>query len=207
MFTGIVEEVGKIKSTGQGKLVISAQLVLEGTNLGDSISVNGTCLTVVEMGNDTFTIEVMPETLRRTSLGDLRTGDEVNLERALAVGGRMGGHFVQGHVDGTGQIQSLTPEGDAIIMKVTAPAEIMHYAVEKGFIAVEGVSLTIVDCDAKSFSVSLVSFTRENTILGSKGPGDKVNLEVDIIAKYVERFTGSSKGELTSEFLAEHGFI
>jgi riboflavin synthase len=207
VFTGIVEEIGKIESAPQGRLIISAQKVLEGTVLGDSIAVNGTCLTVIEMGNGTFSIEVMPETLRRTSLGGLRPGDPVNLERALAVGGRLGGHFVQGHVDATGKIVSLKPEGEAILMKVSAPPEIMRYVVEKGFIAVEGISLTIFECDATSLSISLVGFTRKNTTLGIKRPGDPANLEVDIIAKYVEHLTGGSKPGITSEFLSEHGFI
>ena len=207
MFTGIVEEIGKIRSTGQGRMVISAQKVLEGTVLGDSIAVNGACLTVIEIGRETFAIEIMPETLRRTSLGGLHSGDEVNLERALAVGGRLGGHFVQGHVDGTGKILSLKPEGEAILMKVAAPAEIRRYAVEKGFIAVEGISLTIFKCDTASFSVSLVGYTRRNTTLGAKRPGDPVNLEVDIIAKYVEQLTGGGKTEITPEFLSEHGFV
>ncbi len=207
MFTGIVEEIGEIKSAGQGRLVISARKVLEGTILGDSIAVNGTCLTVTEIDDAAFAIEVMPETLRRTSLGELNAGNRVNLERALEVGGRLGGHFVQGHVDSTGKIISLTPEGEAVLLKISAAPEIMRYIVEKGFIAVEGVSLTITQCDTTTFSVSLVSFTRENTILGSRKSGEKVNLEIDIIAKYVERLTGSGKPEINSEFLAEHGFM
>lgn len=207
MFTGIVEEVGTIKSTGQGRLVFSAQKVLEGTKLGDSIAVNGTCLTVIEMSDATFTIEIMPETLRRTSLGSLHPGDPVNLERALAVGARLGGHFVQGHVDDTGKIVSLTPEGEAILMRVSTSPAIMRYVVEKGFIAVEGTSLTIVECDASSFMISLVGFTRENTVLGNKRPGDLVNLEVDIIAKYVEHLAGKEKSGITAEFLADHGFV
>ncbi|MDY6911878.1 MAG: riboflavin synthase [Chloroflexota bacterium] len=207
MFTGIVEEIGTIKSIGQGRIVISAHKVLEGTVLGDSIAVNGACLTVIEIGEGNFAIEIMPETLRRTSLGALHSGEQVNLERALAVGGRMGGHFVQGHVDGTGKILSLDPDGDAILMKVAAPAEIRRYAVEKGFIAVEGISLTIFKCDTASFSVSLVGYTRHNTTLGTKKPGDPLNLEVDIIAKYVEQLTGGGQTEITPEFLSKHGFV
>ena len=206
MFTGIVEEVGRIKSASAGKMQISAQKVLEGVQLGDSIAVNGICLTVITLADETFSVEVMPETLRRTNLGTLRVGDVVNLERALEVGGRMGGHFVQGHVDGTGKIISFRPEGEAIIMKVSAPPEIMRYVVEKGFIAIEGISLTIVICDATSFSVSLVTYTRQNTSLNAKQPGDLVNLEVDILAKYVEKFIGGSQSGMSMEFLAEHGF-
>ena len=207
MFTGIVEETGKIKSITQGKLVLSARKVLEGTSPGDSIAVNGTCLTVIEMGDETFSIEVMPETLRRTDLGNLRSGDRVNLERALAVGSRLGGHFVQGHVDGTGNVVSLIPEGEAVLMKISAPVQIMRYLVEKGFVAVDGVSLTVTECNASSFSTSLVTFTRENTILGEKRSGDAVNLEIDIIAKYVEQLANSRASGITSEFLAEHGFV
>jgi len=206
MFTGIVEEVGRIKSVAAGKLQISARKVLEGAQLGDSIAVNGICLTVIALANDAFSVEVMPETLRRTNLGALRAGDGVNLERALEIGGRLGGHFVQGHVDGTGKIISFRPESEAIIMKVSAPPEIMRYVVEKGFIAIEGISLTIVACDATSFSVSLVTYTRQNTSLNAKQAGAPVNLEVDILAKYVEKFTGGSQSRMTVEFLAEHGF-
>ncbi|MBT9163816.1 MAG: Riboflavin synthase [Chloroflexi bacterium] len=149
----------------------------------------------------------MPETLRRTNLGNLRPGEAVNLERALAVGSRLGGHLVQGHVDGTGRVLSLTPEGEAVIMRVSVPSEIMHYLVEKGFIAVDGVSLTIIKQDATSFSVSLVTYTRRNTTLGGKRPGDTVNLEIDIIAKYVERLASRGRSTITPEFLAEHGFM
>lgn len=206
MFTGIIEEIGRIESTAQGKIVIAAKKTLEGTILGDSIAVNGTCLTVIELGNATFTIEVMPETLRRTSLGNVQPGDPVNLERALAVGARLGGHFVQGHVDSTGKIVSLTPESEAVLVKVSASKEILRYVVEKGFIAVEGASLTIVVCDSTSFTVSLVGYTRNNTTLGSKRPGDLVNLEVDIIAKYVEHLSGKDRSGVTLEFLTDHGF-
>ncbi len=207
MFTGIIEETGTIKSIGSGKLIVSAEKVLDGTILGDSIAVNGACLTVVEMGNHSFSVDIMPETLRRTSLGNLHAGDTVNLERALAVGSRLGGHFVQGHVDGTGKVLSLTSEGDAMLMRVSASEDIMRYVVEKGFIAVEGASLTIARHDVNSFTISLVSFTREHTTLGSRRSGDPLNLEVDIIAKYVERLVGKNKSPITSEFMAEHGFI
>ncbi|MBM3131929.1 MAG: riboflavin synthase [Chloroflexi bacterium] len=206
MFTGIVEEVGRVKSGGRGRLTISARKVLEGTKLGDSIAVNGACLTVVEMTDGAFSIEVMPETERRTSLGSLRPGDPVNLERALAVGARLGGHFVQGHVDGTGKVLSLAPEGSAVLMRVSAPPPVMRYIVEKGFIAVEGISLTVVHRDADSFTVSLVGFTREHTTLSAKRSGDPVNLEADIIAKYVEQLANPGKSGLTAEFLREHGF-
>ena len=205
MFTGIVEEVGTVRAARPGRLTIVAQKVLEDTKPGDSIAVNGACLTVVELWGDSFSVDIMPETLRRTNLGALRPGDEVNLERPMAVGGRMGGHFVQGHVDGVGKVISATREEEALLVRYEAPQDIMRYVVEKGFITVDGVSLTVVQYDATSFKVSLVTYTIENTILGQRTPGDVVNLEVDIIAKYVERLReGGSR--ITTEFLAEHGF-
>ena len=206
MFTGIVEEMGKVKSVQPGKLTVTAERALEGTKLGDSIAVNGACLTVIAIDGAAFSIEVMPETLRRTNLGQLRPSDGVNLERALAVGDRMGGHFVQGHVDGVGRVLSLTPEEGAVLMRVQAPQEVMGYVVEKGFIAVDGVSLTIISRDSASFTVSLVAYTRQNTILGSKKAGDMVNIEVDVLAKYVEQLA-KGKGGITTEFLAEQGFL
>ena len=207
MFTGIVEEIGSVKSLQAGRLTIAADSVLKGTKLGDSINVNGACLTVTAISGNTFSIDIMPETLRRTNLGALRPGDAVNLERALPADGRFGGHFVQGHVDGTGKVSSVFPEGEALLVKIAAPPDIMRYMVEKGFIAVDGVSLTVTGCDAASFSVSLVAFTRQHTTLGHKKPGDVVNLEVDIIAKYVERLRGEGKPGVSLEFLGKHGFL
>jgi riboflavin synthase len=148
----------------------------------------------------------MPETLRRTNLVALRPGDRVNLERPLAVGGRFGGHFVQGHIDGVGRVLSVTPQGEALLLKFEALPGIMKYVVEKGFIAVDGVSLTVVQYNSTSFGVSIVRYTLENTTLGMRRKGDTVNLEVDIIAKYVERLREGGTG-ITKEFLAEHGFI
>lgn len=205
MFTGIVEEVGTVSSMGPGKIAVSASTVLEGTRAGDSIAVNGACLTVAVLGPASFTVDVMPETLRRTNLGQLRPGSRVNLERALLVGGRIGGHLVQGHVDAAGSVISLVPEGGAIIARFSAGPEVMRYVVEKGFIAVDGVSLTVVSSDRGSFAVSLVGFTLGNTILGSRKIGDQVNLEVDVMAKYVEKL-GRGGGGVTLDFLSEHGF-
>jgi riboflavin synthase len=207
MFTGIVEETGKIASAGGGKLVISAEKVLDDTKVGDSIAVNGVCLTVTAMTSGSFSVDVMPETSERSNIELLRTGDRVNLERALAFGGRMGGHLVQGHIDATGKIASMTWQGKAMIVKVQAPPSVMRYVVEKGFIAVDGVSLTVVARDSDSFRVSVVGFTRENTILSEKKVGEVVNLEVDIIAKYVEQFVKPGEKGITSDFLAEHGFL
>jgi len=206
VFTGIVEEVGIVRAAQHGKLAISATKVIEDTNKGDSIAVNGACLTATELSGESFSVDVMHETLRRTNLGLLRPGDGVNLERPLAVGGRFGGHFVQGHVDDTGRVISATREGEALLLRFEAPQEIMRYIVRKGFIAVDGVSLTVVECDASSFKVSLVGYTIENTNLGGRKAGDMVNLEVDIIAKYVEQLHGGHSA-ITMEFLAEHGFL
>ena len=206
MFTGIVEEVGTVKAVSPTTLTVAAVKVLEGTATGDSIAVNGVCLTATLLSADWFAVEVMPETLRRTNLGSLKAGDRVNLERPLAAGGRFGGHFVQGHVDGTGTVVSANPEGEAIILKFESPPEITRYIVEKGFIAVDGVSLTVVECSPAAFSISLVGYTQTNTTLGGAKPGDVVNLEVDIIAKYAERL-GEGKSNITTEFLAEHGFL
>ncbi len=207
MFTGIVEEIGVVKSMSEGQLTISAQKVLEGTKLGDSINVNGACLTVNKFDGSSFSVDVMAETLRRTNLGLLRLGDQVNLERPLGLGERMGGHLVQGHVDATGKVVSLVPEDEALLVRYAAPEAVMRYIVEKGFIAIDGVSLTVIDFDSTSFRVSLVAYTREHTILGSKRVGDLVNLEVDIIAKYVERLLGKGGRGITMDFLAEHGFL
>lgn len=207
MFTGIVEEVGTVKSLRAGRLTVSAAEVLKGTSPGDSIAVNGACLTVTEIGGTIFSVDIMPETVRRTNLGTLLSGGGVNLERALAANGRFGGHFVQGHIDATGKVSSVAPEGEASLMEVAAPAEIMRYVVEKGYITIDGVSLTIIRCDDNFFTVSLVGYTKENTTLGSTRSGDIVNLEVDIIAKYVEKIKGQNKREVSLEFLAEHGFL
>ena len=206
MFTGLIEEVGVVKSQQRKSLVILASKVLEGTKLGDSIAVNGACLTVTGLNKDSFQVEVMPETFRRTNLGSLRPGDKVNLERALPLGGRLGGHLIQGHVDATERVLSLIPEEEAIIARYSAPKELMRYIVEKGFIAVDGVSLTVTERDSTSFTVSLVTYTQQHTNLATKHPGDLVNLEVDIIAKYVEQLREKRRG-ITLDFLAEHGFL
>ncbi len=187
MFTGIVEEVGSVKAVEEGRLVIGASEVLGDVKVGDSISVNGACLTVTTYDESGFSVDVVPETLRRTNLGELTSGSPVNLERSMPANGRFGGHIVQGHVDGTADIRSIESEGDALMVIFDASPSIMRYVVEKGFIAVDGASLTIVNCDNFSFSVTIIPHTQENTVFKSKKPGDSVNLEVDIMAKYVER--------------------
>ncbi len=207
MFTGIVEEVGIIRGVSPGRLSVEAKKVLEDTKLGDSIAINGACLTVTSVSKDSFSVDVMPETSRRTNLGRLHYGDLVNLERAMLAEGRFGGHFVQGHVDDVGRVLSIRPEEEAVIATVSTPAHLMSYIVNKGFIAVDGVSLTVVDCDDFSFSVSLVTYTRQSTTLDKLKPGDMVNVEVDIIAKYVERLKQRDNRGVTLDFLEEHGFL
>ena len=186
MFTGIVEELGTVRGHAGGELAIKAKLVLWGTNLGDSISVNGVDLTAKHFDEEGVLFNVMPETYRVSNLGDLKAGDVVNLERSLQLAGRISGHLVRGVVEATGAIDSFTPEGDAIILRVNAPVDILRHVVMRGPIAVDGISLTVMAKDDHSFSVSLVQYTQEHTNLHTKRPGDRVNLETDIIARYVE---------------------
>jgi riboflavin synthase len=193
MFTGIVEEVGRVRRQGDGKLEIEARLVLDGTRLGDSICINGACLTVTELGSGWFSVDTVPETLRRTNLGELANGDPVNLERALAAGGRLGGHFVQGHVEATAAVSAIEPDGEALLVRFNAPPGVMRYVVEKGFITVDGVSLTLVSRDPASFVVTLIPFTREHTNLGARHLSDRVNIETDILAKYVESLLAAAR--------------
>ena len=207
MFTGIVEEVGRVTSAQPGKLVISASHVLQGMELGGSIAVNGVCLTITSFDTSSFSVDIMLETLKRTNLGLLSVGDEVNLERPLTLEKPLGGHLVQGHVDDAGRVASVRWDGEAMLIRFEAPQEVMGYVVEKGFIAVDGVSLTVVAKDASSFQVSVVDFTREHTTLGSRRVGDLVNLEVDIIAKYVEQLSQPRRSGITVSFLQEHGFL
>jgi len=203
VFTGLVEEVGRVSSLEEGEMLrlsISAGRVSEGTHGGDSVCVNGACLTVGEVDGRTLTFFAMPETLRRTSLGGLRSGSPVNLERAMAAGSRFGGHIVQGHVDGVGEVIGVRPEGDAEIWEFGAPEAVLRYCVEKGSICVDGISLTIVSVGKYSFAVSILPQTRENTNLGELGPGSRVNLEADVIGKYVERLLEPSVVERLSTF-------
>lgn len=215
MFTGIVEEVGKIarieKNGVTGKLSIIADTVLEGTKIGDSIAVNGVCLTVTSLRGDSFTADVMGETFRRSSLGDLQVGSVVNLERAMPADGRFGGHIVSGHIDGLGEIISIEPEGTAVWYTLSAPAEILQGIVEKGSIAIDGISLTVARITAKDFAVSIIPHTGGNTILSHKKTGDKVNLENDIIGKYVQKFLQpqqeQKESHITEDFLRGYGFL
>jgi len=207
MFTGIVEEIGIVKETRRNRLAFEARRVVEGTKAGDSIAVNGVCLTIVSLENRGFGVDVMPETLRCTNLGRLHYSDQVNLERALVLGGRLGGHLVLGHVDETGEVLDVSNEEGALIVRISAAARLMPYIVDKGFIAVDGVSLTVVEVGDFSFVVSLVGYTMENTTLGRKRPGDVVNLEADVIAKYVENLEAQRGQSLNVEFLREYGFV
>lgn len=212
MFTGLVEEIGTVKSIGARgdhfDLSVSAATVLEGAALGDSIAVNGVCLTVTTFDAASFTVGLAPETLKRTDLGDLKAGDPVNLERSVTPTSRMGGHFVQGHVDGTGTVTAFRADRDALWVTVSADPELMRYLVAKGYIAIDGTSLTVVDTGPDWFNVTLIDYTQGKIILPRKSIGDRVNLEVDILAKYVERLV-AARGErtITADFLQSTGFI
>jgi riboflavin synthase len=198
MFTGLVEEVGRVRRIEPGgngaRLTIAARRVLEDVRLGDSISVNGVCLTVTSFGAGEFSVEAVPETMRRTNLGRLRPNDPVNLERALRLSDRLGGHIVSGHVDGTGRLVSRTPEGLAVVLTIEAPGALMKYIVEKGSICVDGVSLTVMDTDANRFRVSIIPHTGSNTTLLTVPVGWPFNLECDVLAKYVESLLTSRTG-------------
>ncbi len=218
MFTGIVEEIGRIEAVQKGSqssiLKIAAQRVLEGSQVGDSIACNGVCLTITNMSEKSYECDVMAETLRRSNLGSLKPGDPVNLERALAVGSRLGGHIVSGHIDGRGSIVSMEREDNAVWVTIRAEKEILRYIIEKGSIAIDGISLTVAYVDDKVFKISMIPHTGEATTLLSKKAGDSVNLENDLIGKYVEKllFTKSEekkeeKDELTMDLLAEYGFM
>jgi riboflavin synthase len=214
MFTGIIEEVGTVKAvkrSGTSSFIeIQAKKVLEDVHLGDSIAVNGVCLTVTHCDRSIFRADVMNETLSRSSLGSLTTGSLVNLERAMAADGRFGGHIVSGHIDGTGTVSDIRNDGIAVWYTITAPPELLRYIVEKGSIAIDGISLTVAKVTETSFSVSIIPHTAAHTILGTKKTGDMVNLENDIIGKYVEKLMkpaeAAPQSGITMEFLAKNGF-
>jgi riboflavin synthase len=207
VFTGIVERIGRITSATHKNLVIATSNVLQGMEFGGSIAVNGVCLTITNFKDSWFSVDIMPETLMRTNLGLLGGGDRVNLERPLALGERLGGHLVQGHVDDTGRVASVTWDGETMLIRFEASPVAMRYIVEKGFIAVDGVSLTVMTKNTGSFQVSVVDYTQKHTTLGSRQVGDLVNLEVDIIAKYVEQLSQAHSTGITIDFLQEHGFL
>ncbi len=215
IFTGIIEEKGTINRIDKGiqssRIEIKARTVLEGTKIGDSIAINGVCLTVTSLGDHHFTADIMAETLAKTNLGQMNSGQPVNLERALRLSDRLGGHLVQGHVDGQGIIAEQKKMDIATILRIKAEQDLLAYIVKKGSIAIDGISLTVADLLADSFTVSLIPHTFANTTLGYKKPGDSVNLETDIIGRYVERLLGNNsqreKSGMSKGFLAENGFI
>ena len=216
MFTGIIEELGVIKAVRRGadsaQLVIGAVKVIEDSRVGDSIMVNGVCLTSVFFSDRQFTADVMAETLDKSNLGILKKGDRVNLERALRLGDRLGGHIVSGHIDGSGTITRLEKHDIATLVTIKAPEAVMRYIIKKGSVAIDGISLTVVDFEPDIFQVSLIPHTAHETTLGFKKAGDTVNLEGDVVGKYIERimnFRGSrnSDSRLNMSFLAEHGFL
>lgn len=215
MFTGIIEEVGSVISVTRNgtssNIRIRAAKVLEGTVLGDSIAVNGVCLTVTEMGSDWFQADVMNETLSRSSLGSLRSGSPVDLERAMAADGRFGGHIVSGHIDGTGTVSDIHNDGIAVWYTVSAPPQILRYIVEKGSVAIDGISLTVAKVTDRDFSVSIIPHTAACTVLSKRKTGDTVNLENDIIGKYVEKLMKPAEemrpGGVSLDMLARNGFI
>lgn len=210
MFTGIIEEIGTIKSIQHGPksavLEIQASKVLENTILGDSISTNGVCLTVVEQTENSFRVEAMNETLARTNLGSLSQGARVNLERALALGDRLGGHMVSGHIDGTGVIQAMRQDDIAWWVTITCDDKLMRYIIEKGSIAIDGISLTVAKVEPHAFEVSIIPHTKDHTTLLNKSIGDSVNLENDLVGKYIERFTMGQTSSMSLDDLAKKGY-
>lgn len=214
MFTGLIEEIGVVKSivksSQSGQITIEAKEVINETKIGDSICTNGVCLTVTKLTDHSFTVDVMPETMRKSNLGKLNIGSKVNLERALKVSDRMGGHIVSGHIDGTGVITQFKEEENATWITVQTPRTLLKYIIDKGSIAIDGTSLTVAMVDDESFKVSIIPHTKEKTILISKKEGDDVNLECDIIGKYVEKLLNFKENvkedKLSIEFLKQHGF-
>lgn len=216
MFTGIIEEIGTINAVQKGaksvRLTIKADVIFDDMKLGDSIAVNGVCVTVTDFNPNTFSADVMNETLSRSGLGQLSVGSRVNLERAMQASGRFGGHIVSGHIDGTGEIIRKERDDNAVWLTVTAPKELMNYIVEKGSVTIDGVSLTVARSAEQYFAVSIIPHTGKATILLDKKPGDTVNVEIDIIGKYIERFLSAqpannmNKSKITYEFLANAGF-
>ncbi len=212
MFTGLVEEIGCVAVVDSFEdhfnLTIKAETVLADVKLGDSIAINGVCLTVTKFDRSTFTVGLAPETLIRTNLGALNSGDTVNLERALLPTTRMGGHYVQGHIDATGSILSFRSDADALWLAIKTSPALMRYIVAKGYITIDGASLTVVETGDDWFNVTLIDYTQQKISLPTKKIGDRVNLEVDILAKYVERLISEPAGDsLNSKFLQNHGFI
>ena len=208
MFTGIIEEVGRLKNLSGGRIEIFCEKILSDIKIGDSISTNGICLTVTDFSENFFAADVMPETFRKTSLAEISAGGVVNLERALKVGDRLGGHIVSGHIDGVGKILNIHPEGNALFINISAENFLLRQIAAKGSVALDGISLTVVDANAENFSVSMIPHTREVTNFKSKRTGSSVNIETDVLAKYIERLMNFKNPvqNLTREFLFENGF-
>ena len=207
MFTGIIEEVGEVSLVSGADLAILAERVLEDMAQGDSIAIDGACMTVVEYSEDTFVVQVSPESMSRTTLGSLKPGDAVNLERAMAVGDRFGGHFVQGHVYGIGRVEAVRKLDEFAVWRFHAPPEVARYLVPKGSVTIDGISLTVVDPTVDAFEVAIIPETLNKTTLASKGPGDPVNMEADMLGKHIFHYMkGGASDPLTQEFLARHGF-
>lgn len=208
MFSGIVEELGKVRNIASSSWEINANVVLQNTKIGDSISVNGVCLTVTKFNQDNFTVDVTPETIRRSNLGLLQAGSIVNLERSLRVGDRIGGHFVQGHVDTTAKVSAVKKEGNSYLVTFTVDTKLMRYIVEKGYVAIDGMSLTVVTPQQDRFSVAFIPHTFMNTVAKNYSYGRVVNIEVDILAKYIENFTTKrTNTTINKDFLKENGFM
>ena len=206
MFTGIIEEVGAVSRVSGADLAIMAERVLEDMARGDSIAIDGACMTVVEFCKDTFVVQVSPESMSRTTLGSLKPGDAVNLERAMAAGDRFGGHFVQGHVDGVGRIEAVRKLDEFAVWRFNAPPEVARYLVPKGSVTIDGISLTVVDPTAEAFEVAIIPETLKKTKLSSKGPGDPVNMEADMLGKHIFHYMhGAASVPLTQDFLTRHG--
>lgn len=206
MFTGIIEEVGVVSARSGANLTILAQSILEGVALGDSIAIDGACMTVASFDAKSFRVQVSPESYAKTTLGSLKAGDAVNLERAMAAGDRFGGHFVQGHVDGVGRIEGVHPQGEFQVWTFNAPADVARYLVPKGSVTIDGISLTVVDPRRDTFDVAVIPETLKRTKLASKRPGDAVNMEADMLGKHIFHYMRAGSSGVTKEMLARFGF-
>lgn len=211
MFTGLVEEIGTVRSLARGtvgKLVVACQKTASSVEIGDSVAVNGACLTVTSINGGDISFDAVPETLSRTNLDDLKPGERVNLETSLRAGEPIGGHFVQGHVDGVGTIESSRSLGESRVIRISAPSDVLRYVVEKGSIAIDGISLTVASCDRTGFNIAVIPHTLEATTLYLKRSGDKVNIETDILGKYVEKLLSRmGSGNITEDLLRDAGFM
>lgn len=211
MFTGLIEELGRVEKIGRKDssvhLTIKANMVLEGMKTGDSITLDGACLTVTGLTPNSFSVDVVSETMKRTALSKLKIGDEINLERALKGSDRLGGHLVSGHIDGIGRIKERRSQGDDLMLRIGAPPQIIKYIIPQGSVAVDGISLTAIEVTRDSFTVAIIPHTAKVTTLGRKGVGSSVNLEVDLLGKYVDKLINYKDSKISRHFLAEHGFI